>query len=29
MKVVGFDIGSTTVKAVVTEGSEIVWRDDA
>jgi predicted CoA-substrate-specific enzyme activase len=27
MKIVGIDVGSTTVKAMVTEGGEVLWRD--
>ena len=27
MKIVGIDVGSTTVKAVVTEGGAVLWRD--
>lgn len=27
MKIVGMDVGSTTVKAVVVDGPEVIWRD--
>ncbi len=27
MKIIGLDIGSTTVKAVVTENGEVLWQD--